>query len=148
VALLQWPSSSSLSFLCVLLFLLFFFSLYITLSGLICFFNLYVFFVFGWLDQQPAMRESRSSIAGVLKESQKCLWFFLLSLCILFVVLCFPRSPLVSGLSMAFKGRENALVYSSYLPRIMILGMGISMARSSVSEKNKGPTILPLQDCW
>ena len=37
------------------------------------FFYLYVFFsLVGWIN---AMRESRSSIAGVLKESQKCLWF-------------------------------------------------------------------------
>jgi len=26
--------------------------------------------------------------------------------------------------------------------------MGISMACSSVFEENKGPTVLPLQDCW
>ncbi|KAJ6995205.1 hypothetical protein NC653_017861 [Populus alba x Populus x berolinensis] len=26
--------------------------------------------------------------------------------------------------------------------------MRISMARSSVFKENKGPTILPLQECW
>jgi hypothetical protein len=78
------------------------------------FFYLYVFFsLVGWIN---AMRESRSSIAGVLKESQKCLWFPPLSLCFLFVILCIPRSPLVSGLSLAFIGRENALAVLLIFP--------------------------------
>lgn len=68
------PLFLSLSFLCVLLFLLFFFlSLYHPFWPNLVFFYLYVFFsLVGWIN---AMRESRSSIAGVLKESQKCLWF-------------------------------------------------------------------------
>lgn len=143
------PLFLSLSFLCVLLFLLFFFlSLYHPFWPNLVFFISMFFFFFGWLDQQPAMRESRSSIAGVLKESQKCLWFPP-PLSMFFVRHpLYPAVPLGQWPFSGFYRARECPGCSSYLPRIMILGMGISMACSSVFEENKGPTVLPLQDCW
>lgn len=50
--------------------------------------------------------------------------------------------PLTSGLSLAFIGRENALVVCLIYPNITILGMRINMTHSSVFEENKAPTVL------
>jgi len=50
--------------------------------------------------------------------------------------------PSMSGLSLAFIGRENALVVHLIYPNITILGMRISMTHSSVFEENKAPTVL------
>jgi len=52
--------------------------------------------------------------------------------------------PLASDLSLAFIGQENALAVRLISLRITILGMRISMDRSSMFEENRAP----LQDCW
>lgn len=53
-------------------------------------------------------------------------------------------STLASDLSLAFIGQENALAVRLISLRITILGMRISMDRSSMFEENRAP----LQDCW
>jgi hypothetical protein len=53
---------------------------------------------------------------------------------------------MVNDLSLAFIGRENALVVHLIPPRITILGMRISMDRYSMFEENRTPIVLPLQD--
>ena len=54
-----------------------------------------------------------------------------------FVLCLFLFVPMVSGFSLAFIGRENALVILLISPRITILEMRISTVCSSMFEENK-----------
>jgi hypothetical protein len=72
------------------------------------------FFFFGWLDQCYEGKPKFHCWSS--KGKPKMPLVPPLSLCFLFVILCIPRSPLVSGLSLAFIGRENALAVLLIFP--------------------------------